>query len=331
MNVFITVDTECWPRHPNWRETALREDARRELYGETSQGEFGVGYQMQVLNSYGLKAVFFVEALFACAAGLTRLRELVDLIQSNGHEVQLHIHPEWLAWIESSPLPGRTGQNMKEFSAEEQAVLIGAALENLRSAGARDVCAFRAGNYGADLNTLKALARHGIAHDTSYNACYLNSDCGMQTAEILRQPTQLEGVYEFPISCFSDWPGHWRHAQLCACSSGEMQSALTAAWRAGWKSFVIVSHSFELISRRKQPGVPPVPDWIVIRRFQRLCRFLAGHRDRFRTSGFAELTAAGFAAPNAVAPLRSGVHRTAYRVGEQLTRRLLATKHSILQ
>ncbi|HVX15433.1 MAG TPA: polysaccharide deacetylase family protein [Pirellulales bacterium] len=322
LNVFITVDTEAWPRHPEWRRSRLREDIERDVYGATPAGRFGVAYQMDVLDAHGLKAVFFVEALFACATGLASLRQLVSQIESRGHEVQLHIHPEWLAWIEPSPLPRRTAQNLKELSQEEQKVLISLGLQNLREAGAGNVCAFRAGNYGANFDTLRALAHHGVRYDTSYNVCYLDSDCGLHTPRALLQPEEIHGVREFPITFFQDWPGHFRHAQLCACSSQELEHALDEAWRRGWRSFVLVSHSFELLKRRKQPPLPPLPDGTVIRRFERLCRFLSTNRDRFGTCGFRDLDNTPLGPCLADEPLRSTVRRTAWRFGEQAVRRL---------
>ncbi|MGH7139748.1 MAG: hypothetical protein ACREHD_28745, partial [Pirellulales bacterium] len=81
LNVFITVDTESWPRQPDWRETRLARDIEREVIGRTTEGDFGIAYQMRVLNRYGLKGVFFVESLFACAVGVERLREIVSLVQ----------------------------------------------------------------------------------------------------------------------------------------------------------------------------------------------------------------------------------------------------------
>src|SRR4051794_33132917 len=181
LNVFLTVDTELWPYAADWRTAGLSRDFKRDIDGATADGEYGVPYQVRRLSEHGLKAVFFVEALFAGAAGLEPLRRIVDMVQEGGQEVQLHLHPEWLRWLDPSPLPGRFGDNMKDFTTDEQALLIARGLENLRAAGARDVCAFRAGNYGADLNTLHALARNGVRFDTSYNFCYLDAACGMRT------------------------------------------------------------------------------------------------------------------------------------------------------
>jgi hypothetical protein len=220
-------------------------------------------------------------------------------------------------------LPGRTGEHMRCFSCDEQTELIARGLQNLRECGARELCAFRAGNYGANMDTLHALRRNGIRYDTSHNTCYLGGACDMPTPELLLQPTELHGVVEFPIAFFRDGLGRFRHAQICAVSSGEMERALTQAWKRGWHSFVIVSHSFELIRNRKQPGATASADRIVIKRFERLCRFLAANRDKFRTAVFSDIAQGRIPAVGDKEPLRAGLASTARRYAEQLVRRLL--------
>src|SRR5690606_22024273 len=69
LNVMITVDTEIWPRCHDWRERRLQGDIARDILGQTPNGRYGIGYQAQLLAQHGLKAVFFVEALFACEVG----------------------------------------------------------------------------------------------------------------------------------------------------------------------------------------------------------------------------------------------------------------------
>jgi hypothetical protein len=323
LNVFFTVDTEAWPLHADWREKRLADDIRRDVDGATSAGEFGIGYQMKTLSAHGLKGVFFIESLFACAVGIEPLKRIVDAVHGAGHDVQLHIHTEWLKWMPEPIIPGRTGRNMKDFSEEEQSVIVAKAADNLRAAGARRLCAFRAGNYGADFQTLRALARNGITIDSSHNTCYLDSDCGMRTPGLLLQPTRINGVHEFPVSFFRDRPNHFRHAQLCAVSAREMRNALMDAWRHNWNSFVIVSHGFEMLRRRKQTEKPALPDRIVIRRFESLCRFLSDNQDKFRTTTFDSVDPDQVLDSAPSEPLRSASRHTAWRFVEQFARRVV--------
>jgi hypothetical protein len=247
---------------------------------------------------------------------------MVDLVQSRGHEVQLHLHPEWLAWMIHPPVSGKGRKFLKDFTREEQRLLIARGLENLRASGATGVCAFRAGNYGANDDTLRALADCGMVFDTSHNSCYLGTACAMSGPVPFLQPRKMFGIHEFPISYFGDWPGHRRHAQICACSGRELQTALWGAWEQGWHAFVIVSHSFELIKRRPKANRPPAPDRTVIGRFEALCCFLGMHRDKFRTAGFSTLAPESIPEVAPCRPLASGVGSTVLRYVEQLSRRL---------
>jgi hypothetical protein len=144
----------------------------------------------------------------------------------------------------------------------------------------------------------------------------------MDTVGALLQPAKLHGVYEFPVSFFRDWPGHYRHAQLCACSASELEHALLRAWEQAWYSFVIVSHSFELLKKRKQAGIQPAPDKMVIYRFERLCRFLEENRDKFRTAGFSDLQAAGIPVSARGEVLQGTMPNSVRRLVEQLVSKL---------
>jgi hypothetical protein len=287
ISVVLTIDTECWPKTRGWRESAMEADINRDIYGVVDGGEYGLRFQMQLLNAHRLRAVFFVESLFASVIGSDPLRRIVTEILAAGHDVQLHAHPEWLRWIELPGLPPAKGSHLKLFTMSEQAQILGHSLVNLRAAGAPNVRAFRAGNFGANEDTLRALATHRILFDTSHNMC-VRPDCELFPDTRPLQPFVFEGVTEYPVSIFEDWPRHFRPLQLCACSSREIERFLWTALKAGWGTVVLVSHTFELI--RAGNGVNPrarsCP--IVIRRMERLCKFLDRYRDDFRTATFGD-------------------------------------------
>jgi len=323
MDVYITVDTEVWPRARAGRSD-LAVDLSEDVYGVTQDGEFGIGFQMDVLESHGLRGVFFVESLFASAVGTGPLSRIVQSIQHRGHEVQLHIHPEWLSLGAGSLLSERRGKNLKDYSLAAQTLLIRQGLENLIASGAARIGAFRAGNCAANVDTLRALRALGIPRDSSYNIYYLDTHCGLRTARPLLQPTIIEDVEEFPISFFQDWPGHHRHVQLGACSSAEMQAALLGAHARGWRSFVLISHSFEMLKGRHTPNATIRADYRVVRRFEELCRFLGENRSKFRTAVFSEAAPISMeeSQQDSLQPLSSNMARTGWRYVEQLSRRL---------
>lgn len=323
MQVMYTVDVEAWPRLADWRSTGMSGDLARDIYGATPEGEFGIRYQAERLRDHGLKGVFFIEALMACELGNECLARIVDVIQEAGSEVQLHVHTEWFEKM-SEPLLATRAYNIRELCLEDQKLVIARALDNLRSAGAEHVVAYRAGNFGADFDTLRALHACGLRFDSSYNHAYLDKGCGLGMAEMLVQPAEIEGVLEYPVACFRDYPGHYRPAQLCAVSAWEMQAAMTAAHASAWQNFVIVSHSFEMLRDRKEALAYGQPDRSVISRFEDLCGFLQAHSDRFETVGFTDLPTspvAGASAPLQPALVPSTL-RTAGRMFSQALRRL---------
>jgi peptidoglycan/xylan/chitin deacetylase (PgdA/CDA1 family) len=311
LNVLITIDTEVYPLDKDWRTDRLAKDIRRDIYGDTQRGSYGVLYQLDVFRRHGIKAVFFVEGLHAsCSSvGISPLTELVHLIYSYGQEVQLHLHPEWVPYMSGVPVPDR-GYLLTSYGEDEQYRLIDIAAQNLVKAGAKPPDTFRAGDYAANQNTLRALTRAGFRYDTSYNFPYLGGKCAIESEEPLWQPARLEpGIWEVPVSCFEDRKGHFRHCQLCACSSGEIKNSIRQASENSWQTYVMVSHSFEMLHNRRSTR-PTWPRWQVIKRFEEECEWLANNPSVAVTSHFSDLNLVVSAG---VSPLRG-------RAGEMIRR-----------
>lgn len=331
VDVFITVDTELWPLNyagwPNRRLPAEKTDFSAEFSvyfdGKTRSGDYGVPYQISRLNHYGLKATYFVEPLFSLRAGSDYLKHMVTAIEGQRQEAQLHLHTEWLSEIQHPKLPSQFRQHLRQFDQAEQTTLLRVGADLLRGAGAGEICAFRAGNYGANLTTLSALASNGIRFDTSYNACYQGGACDMPGIGSGLSPREVEGVVEYPVSHFADFRHHRRHVQFCACSFSELRHLLLQAWQRQLPALVIVMHPFELI--RKDPHLSTqglaLPVHSYIRRFEKLCQFLGENRDRFHTRHFRDLTVDRALAPASDSQLESNGLRTVGRMAEQAVAR----------
>jgi hypothetical protein len=322
LNVLYTVDTEFWPRRSYVRASDWKLDYERDVLGRTERGDFGLEYQLQILDEYGLRGVFLVEALCGYAVGTEAVLDMVCRIRQHGQDVQLHLHPEWLRWMPQSILPGRGGHHMRDFSRDEQVLLIDKGIEMLRRCGADQVCAFRAGGFGANLDTLDALSRNGLRYDTSYNDPHLRSACDMRVTPRLLQPRSLNGVVEVPVTFMRVFGNRHRRLQLDCCSSGEIERTLLSAWRQRWTVAVIVSHSFEFIRGRDGVASRGTVDPIVLRRFQRLCRFLAEHRDKFRTTTFRDASGLDAGLPGDPRPPHARTADTLWRMLEQAWRRV---------
>ena len=311
-DVLITVDTELSAGRQA-RGLEARANFESSILGRTGQGDFGVGWQMDRLEAHGLKGIFFVDPMPALVHGEALVADIVGPIVARGHEAQLHIHTEWLEWAKESPIGGRQGRNLADFDLDDQIVLLGTAHNILVRAGAPRPIAFRAGNYGADDNSLKALAAIGVAWDASVNPAYLGNGCRISFTPDRATAARLEGVTELPVAGLYDRPGHFRPAQICAISATEMRAALRHAAGAEKFAFTIVTHSFEMLSRDRLR-----PNRAVMARFEALCRTIA-ETPGLRAAGFADLDAAALAAaPAAAYRLPPNYLRTFGRLAEQL-------------
>lgn len=283
---------------------------------KVDNGAVGIGYQMGVLERHGLTGVFFVDPMPALVWGNDAIRRIVQPVLERGHDVQLHLHPEWLEFAERNPLGGRTGRNLADFSISEQRVLMAYAIEQLIAAGAPAPVAFRAGNYGANDDTLRVLAEFGIPVDTSFAPGLPQSACAISLPADVVVPVRHCGTIELPIGAIAAERGERRHAQLTAMSLWELTAAVGHAANEGWPALVLVSHSFEMMNRDRG-----IANRIVRRRFERFCAWLAdepGVRTTdFRDRSFIERISRGKAGeePRLLAhnPLR-----TVLRMGEQL-------------
>lgn len=288
--LLITVDTEL-SAALHLKGVGLEENVRRSIWAEARGQAVGIGWQMDMLDRHGLKGVFFIDPLPALIHGADFLRPIVGEIVRRGHEAQLHIHTEWLAWVEESPVEGRQGRNIGDFTLADQIILLGLAKRLLEEAGAPTITAFRAGNFGANDDTLRALAAIGLHWDSSVNPAYLGGECRIATDPHQIAATPLHGVVELPVSGISDRPGGFRPAQVCAMSAAEMRAGLGHAVSQGHDAFVVVTHSFEMLSRDRQR-----PNGAVMARFDALCR-AAGRMPQVRGAGFHDLSPAIADAP----------------------------------
>lgn len=280
--LLITIDTELSSLLHD-RGLGLDDNIRSSIWGEAQGKSYGIGWQMDELERHGLKGVFFVDPMPALLYETEFLRPIISAIVERGHEVQLHIHSEWLRWANQSPVGERMGRNIGDLSQADQARLLWVGKRWLEEAGAPSITAFRAGNFGANDHTLRALDDVGITWDSSVNPAYHHYGCKISGARDQLAPVRRYGVIELPVSGVIDRPGSFRPAQICAMSATEMRTALRHAVRQGHATFVVVTHSFEMLSRDRKR-----PNHAVMRRFTSLCREAAG-LSGLRTCGFRDL------------------------------------------
>lgn len=317
MNVYLTFDIEVWCR--GWADLDGQFPAsfERYVYGRSARGDYALPRTLEILARHGLRGVFFVEPLFAARFGIAYLRTIVELIRAGGHDIQLHLHPEWTDEIRPLPFPGAVNkrQHLSYYSLEEQTTLMRMGLDLLAQVGCPGVQAFRAGSFACNADTFRALRACGLKVDSSLNSELAESGGDLRGRIDLNRPQVLEGVKVLPMTVFRDGRGHMRPAQVGSCSLAEFRAALDSAHHLGVEHFVVLSHNFEMLKQQST-----APDALVVKRFEGLCAYLAGHPERFRV---ATLEVAPSISDTSVPLPEAGLAATLVRYGEQLARRFL--------
>ena len=311
--VYITIDTEYSSGFCTGRSRAERaENYARCIACLTPEGPAGVTHKLELLKRYDQKAVFFVDPMPALIWGIGAIEDVVGPIIEAGQDVELHCHTEWLAIAGAdNPLAsGRTGQNIADFPLDEQYEILSYARDVLIAAGAPPPVAFRAGNYGANDDTLRALAELGLTYETSHTPA-LPDACRISLGPEVRDPIEHCGMIEVPVGTIGTLNGGQRHAQITALTLAEMTAAVRHARDEGHEAFVLVSHSFELINRRRL-----AVNHVVRRRFTGLVRALAAMRG-VTTATFRDNPPPLGCTINPSEPVPATALRTGMRLAEQ--------------
>ncbi len=280
VQVCLTFDIEVWCGSWDNLDASFPAAFKRYVYGSSPTSGYALPRTLEMLDEHGLKGVFFVEPLFAARFGIAPLREIVGLIQAAGQDVQLHLHPEWQdeARVPLIANHARKRQHLFMYDVDEQTALIGHGIRLLREAGVDAVRAFRAGSFACGAATFEALARNGIGLDFSVNPCISYSGADLPEAQRRTGSHRIGEVTEHAQSVLIKANGQARHLQVGACATAEIIEALSGFRQAGWPTINILSHNFEMLI----PGSDR-PDPLVVRRFKKLCAYLAERRDIYPT------------------------------------------------
>lgn len=293
VNIFITVDTEhsIGGAFSNPRLKPVGNEKR--IFGRIGDKAYGIPLIMDIADACNIPLTFFVEVLNKHYFGEAESREVCRYIIDRGHDVQLHLHPNYLNFTQSEPGKLHFPGNMFCYQLEKQIELIKQGKELLARYGVGHPVAFRAGNFGADMNTLTALKVNDFFVDSSYNKYYLGNNCKLGDLKI-NDACKVGSVWEFPITNFREFP-LWNHDRtrpldINGVSFYEMQNVLEQATNCRLKNITILLHSFSFIKPKDAQYNKAKPRWRIIKRFKQLCEHLHSHSDIYRVRTFGSLT-----------------------------------------
>jgi hypothetical protein len=193
----FTVDTEATVNRMRHPDPARAVDEL--IFGDYGAGEaLGIGLHMDLLERFGFRGCFFVDVLLEHPYGREQLERVVDAIASRGHEIELHVHAQRLAWGPAD-LRGLTDALMSG-SVDAFRRVMDHAVTLFEQRVGRPPRAYRAGGYRIRNEHFGVLDELGIRIDSSAHA-YFNSDISdwMRTRT---QPYRVGNVLEVPPSWF---------------------------------------------------------------------------------------------------------------------------------
>jgi len=294
--VYITVDVEC-SMGGAWGNPALRPvPPARAMMGEYGGRRLGVPLISQTLNESGLAATFFVETFAEEQGHPGQTEPLCRLLLDRGQDVQLHIHPWYRFYgLRRRGLLAPLTDQFAELTAEQQSELLALGAERIARWTGKAPVAFRAGNMSASEETLKLLPAAGIRIDSSYTFPFAGGQCRFSPADPYNGSRWYGDVLELALSGFQlpPLPGEARSKPLdiVGVSFEECREAIRRISGAGADTVVIL-HSFSLFKVRNHQYEGGRLNWIVNRRFRRLCEWLAAHADQYPARTFSQLATA---------------------------------------
>jgi hypothetical protein len=333
VRVYITVDVECREERRVGGATQPAAGYDLRVFGKLANqpGELGVGFIMRELDAFGLKATFFVEPLGSTCFGMDGLLRVCQTIRDRSHEVQLHAHPiqERAFWISRGETP--PADNMADYGIGQQTELLRRGRTLLESCGipSTEIVAFRAGNFGANNDTWRAMKQAGLLISSNYNPCYFAKKCKIEWPHLAVGLFDTgENVWELPVTNFREPSGSFRHMQITAVSLPEMKRVLLRAHELGMGEVTLVTHSFEFFHLDSAEHHRGRPNSVNIRRLRGLARFLRENAHLFtvetmttlarRLSAPVSASAFGIPFPQVSRRLK------AFRLVEQLYKRIEA-------
>ena len=292
-SVYITIDVEC-SMGGAWGNRELRPvSPSRAVWGEYYNNKFGLPLIIDILSRNKLAATFFVEAFMDEQGYPGQAEPICQFLLNHGQDVQLHIHPNhkhYALSLQQEPYPFT--DQMADLEPEAQHALLKEGFERIMRWTCRPPVAFRAGNMGASEETLKQLAAVGIRIDSSYSFPMAGDRCRFGSAESYNGSRWYDDVLELALSGF--YGPHFlglhpsKPLDLMGISFEECRDAIYKICECGTDAVVIL-HSFSLFKVRNIQYDGGRLNWIVARRFQRLCEWLTENRSKFRVCTFAEL------------------------------------------
>ena len=242
--ILVSIDTEGPDGH---------DPIERMVYGRTRDGhEYGVRYLIDLFNERNIRGLFFVDIPEIADHSESKIRDLLLEIDSKGHDIGVHVHPDHMADINR--------RYLWQYYKEEQYEIIAKCTDFYEKVLHRAPLSFRAGRYGANNDTLEVLEKLGYKYDMSlfHTSRYCKIDPHFTWNRVVSCSNR--SLKEVPVTTFRSFqtPFYYRNDQI---DSGnypmEFKRNMDLILKTGTVDVVsLFFHSFQFLDWRKNPDDP---------------------------------------------------------------------------
>jgi hypothetical protein len=210
----ITVDVEAGSNCKKLdADNATNSEITTCMYGIFGNQSAGIVEMMDIADEVGVKISFFVDVMEIYAYGDELIQVMQD-IDSRGHDVQLHFHPSMINstnWdiIQNSEEWNESGATRETYMTcwdqNTADFWFSKAMEIFDEANITRPIAYRSGAYRYCDTIIQAMANHNMTQSYNYNM--FSSGRQNFTAGYLHNFQWENGVFEFPITYVKDTDG----------------------------------------------------------------------------------------------------------------------------
>jgi len=218
------------------------------IMGKINNEYFGATRIAEIINEYGGSGTFFVD--FAeHEHGINKLKFLSEKIVANNCDVQLHIHPQFIA--------DKSRYLLNSYNKNEQYEIISKTIKIYEDCINEKPISFRAGGYGADENTIEVLSDLGINIDSSY---FFNHKWCKLKEKPINVVSKNSNFYEIPVTIFSNNISYKflniklkkksliKKLDVDGCSEEELIKGFDSLKNSNVRIIILFLHSYSLIN-----------------------------------------------------------------------------------
>ena len=291
--VFITVDTEFdiagTFADPRNNKPVGPQNVLCEVEGRSE----GLGFLLETLETHGLRATFFTEALQTSFFGDAPMGALARRIADAGHDVQLHLHPVWTyferpSW-ELQLAREEPTDNMHGRLVEQTTGWMQRGIETFGRWGLPAPVALRTGNLMVDRNVYRSMREVGLKVASNVARAVfepeepdLRFNAGIHT---------VEEIVELPVLTYAGLRlgsrVELKSLTVTGTSTGEAICLLEQAHAENLPAIVLLTHCHEFVKRDVRSKLRA--DRLNQRRLVALSRFLRDADDRFEVATMSDM------------------------------------------